>query len=268
MHKILGANEDDLFVYSENPTDLALLSAFIGTARKTGRNHFLTLEDNDLQDFGAVVKRLPLNGSGQVSLDALQDAISPRTCMLSLSWANGITGVIQPIADIARFCLEKEILLHVDATHIMGKIYFRFQDYPINYLTFSGGLLAKEKTFVRKIQTNPHPLLKETLLESIDNFEHLCTETARLRDLFEKLTEGNVLFEKVDRLPNISVVEFDGAHPDALLFLLKKKGLDAQIYNSALSFTFTHKTTQIEIEKMAEIILGCVKKLRTYSYAL
>ena len=50
--------------------------------------------------------------------------LSPRTALVSLSWANGLTGVVQPVAEIAQLCRQRDVRLHLDATHVLGKLIF------------------------------------------------------------------------------------------------------------------------------------------------
>ena len=79
--------------------------------------------------------------------EILEEALRPRTSLVSLSWANGLTGVIHPVADLAEACQAKGVCLHVDASYAIGKHYFRFEDLNIDYLTFDGSffMLRKEQ---------------------------------------------------------------------------------------------------------------------------
>ena len=60
--------------------------------------------------------------TGLLDLDALQDAVTPRTALVSVMHANNEIGTIQPIAEIARIAHDKGALVHTDAVQSFGKI--------------------------------------------------------------------------------------------------------------------------------------------------
>ncbi len=67
---------------------------------------------------------LPVNSDGQIDADDLRRAIDDRTTLVSIMTANNETGVLQPIAEIARICAEKGVLFHTDAVQGAGKVPF------------------------------------------------------------------------------------------------------------------------------------------------
>ena len=54
-----------------------------------------------LEELGCFVKIAPLNEQGQIDVVKLKELISPRTALISISMAHALTGVIQPIEEIA-----------------------------------------------------------------------------------------------------------------------------------------------------------------------
>jgi cysteine desulfurase len=81
-----------------------------------------------LEKQGVRVTYLPLQGDGLVDLDMLRDAITEKTILVSLMYANNEIGVIQPVAEIGKICKEKGVLFHTDGVQAAGKI-------PVNVLT-------------------------------------------------------------------------------------------------------------------------------------
>ena len=75
-----------------------------------------------LQEEGADITYLDVDGNGLIDLDALALAISDNTLMVSVMYANNETGVIQPMEAIAKICKQKNTLLFSDATQAIGKI--------------------------------------------------------------------------------------------------------------------------------------------------
>ena len=71
---------------------------------------------------GCRVTYLPVLESGLIDLDMLREAITDKTILVSVMWANNEIGVIQPIAEIGRICRERGVLLHSDAVQAIGKV--------------------------------------------------------------------------------------------------------------------------------------------------
>jgi len=261
IYEALGADRSASFTFTSSGAEAisqVLFSTCLDTMRDSGRNHFLTTAVEEvpflmaikrLQKLDCHGKMLPLDTAGRLRTEVLEEAIKPRVAMLSLSMANSLTGVIQPISDLVRVCREKEILLHVDVSSVLGKIFFAFQDFGIDFLTFDGSLMHAPKgtggVLVRKglslapfIQGSPSfnvPLfiaLATAMEEMQTKLDFLCTEIARLRQKFEEeivraLPDAVILFQETDRLPNTSVIAFPGASSEALLFSLQRKGIYA-----------------------------------------
>ena len=75
-----------------------------------------------LEKRGCRVTYLPVNEEGLVDLDMLRDAITDKTILISVMYANNEIGVIQPIAEIGKIAKEKGVLLHTDAVQAAGKV--------------------------------------------------------------------------------------------------------------------------------------------------
>jgi cysteine desulfurase len=80
-----------------------------------------------LEKSGIRVSYLPVQANGLVDLDMLRDAITDKTILISLMYANNEIGVIQPVAEIGKIAREKGILFHSDAVQAVGKV-------PVNVL--------------------------------------------------------------------------------------------------------------------------------------
>ncbi|HUA19052.1 MAG TPA: IscS subfamily cysteine desulfurase [Bryobacteraceae bacterium] len=75
-----------------------------------------------LEKHGARVTYLPVQTNGLVDLQQLQDAITDKTVLISIMYANNEIGVIQPVAEIGRIAKSKGVLFHSDATQAVGKV--------------------------------------------------------------------------------------------------------------------------------------------------
>lgn len=68
------------------------------------------------------VTLLPYNNKGRMDLDALKQATREDTVLISIQHGNSEIGSLQPIEEIALWCIENNILLHSDCVHTFGKI--------------------------------------------------------------------------------------------------------------------------------------------------
>jgi len=75
-----------------------------------------------LEKNGYRVTYLPVKGDGLIDLDMLRDAITDKTILVTIMYANNEIGVLQPIAEIGKICREKGVLFHTDGVQAIGKV--------------------------------------------------------------------------------------------------------------------------------------------------
>jgi cysteine desulfurase len=80
-----------------------------------------------LEKSGIRVSYLPVQGNGLIDLDMLRDAITDKTILITIMYANNEIGVIQPVEEIGKIAREKGVLFHSDAVQAVGKV-------PVNVL--------------------------------------------------------------------------------------------------------------------------------------
>jgi cysteine desulfurase len=91
-----------------------------------------------LEKYGYEVTYLPVEKDGRINLDDLRRAITPKTIIISIMYANNEIGVVQPIAEIGKIAKEKGVLFHVDGVQATGKIPVDVQADNIDMLSISG----------------------------------------------------------------------------------------------------------------------------------
>ena len=309
---LLGlSSQDRIFCFNNRLEALSQLafSHYRNTVYQTGKNQIITTNTEDigslqiwrqLEEIGCICTQVAVNQQGQITQEILKEAFFPKVSLLSLSWANSLTGVIHPLADLAELCKAKGIILHVDASSILGKAYLCLRDLPIDFLSLEGSLIhAPQGTSIMVVKNNAafscvqqqSPAALASLVAAVEEnvalFESTCLETARLRDVFEekicRQVDAKVLFSHVERLPNCSVIAFPMVHAEALLYLLNRKGVFAsigggqhqilfqtlinchiapEVAHSAMSFSFSYETTEEQIEAAVCIIVDSVKQLK------
>jgi cysteine desulfurase len=91
-----------------------------------------------LEKEGVRVTYLPVRQNGLIDLDQLRDAITDKTILISIMYANNEIGVVQPIAEISKIAKEKGVLLHTDAVQAVGKIPVNVIKDGVDLLSLSG----------------------------------------------------------------------------------------------------------------------------------
>ncbi len=91
----------------------------------------------NLEKHGFEVTYLPVQRDGRVSLDDLKAAITPKTILITIMYANNEIGVINPIAEIGKIAKERGIFFAVDGVQAVGKIPVDVQTDNIDLLAIS-----------------------------------------------------------------------------------------------------------------------------------
>jgi len=87
---------------------------------------------------GTEVAIIPVLKTGVIDMLALEANITPDTAVVSVMWANNETGVISPVEQVAKLCLERGVLFHCDAVQVAGKMPIDLGKLHVDYLTISG----------------------------------------------------------------------------------------------------------------------------------
>jgi cysteine desulfurase len=198
---------------------------------------------------------LPVDARGVVSLEALEEFLSPSLAVASVMWANNEVGSIQPIERMAERCAEEAVVFHSDAVQAFGKLRVRVDEVPIGMLSMSahkiGGPKGVGALYVRKgIRLQPmvhgggHERGMRAGTEDVAGAVGFATaaelavrdrekEMSRLAGLRDRLQA--LLLERVpdlvvnaaggERLPTILNVSIPGANSELMLVMLDMEGL-------------------------------------------
>ena len=144
---LIGADAKEI-VFTSGATEsnnLALKGIAEAYAKKG--NHIITVctehkavldTGKRLAKHGCEVTYLSVGSGGLIDPEEVRAAITDRTILISVMWANNEIGVVQPIDEIGRIAREYGVLFHSDATQAVGKLPVNVQENNIDLLSLSG----------------------------------------------------------------------------------------------------------------------------------
>lgn len=119
-----------------------------------GKNHIITTAFEhhavlhtleDLEKKGFQVTYLPVYSNGVVKVEDVKAAITDKTALVTIMYANNEIGTVQPIREIGEICREKGVLFHTDAVQAAPHIHIDVQADNIDMLSISGHKLHAPK---------------------------------------------------------------------------------------------------------------------------
>jgi len=274
---LVGAERKDEIIFTSGGTESNNL-AVKGTAfrNKAKGSHIITSAIEHISILnsckflaknGFKVTYIPVDRDGVVDLEQLKAEINRETILISIMYANGEIGTIQPIKEIGEIAREKGVCFHVDGVATVGQLPINLAESPIDLLSLSsndiygpkgvGALYIRRETKIESIlqgggqerglrsgSENIPGIVgmgkaAELTKERMDgDIEHIT----RLRD---KLIEGvlggieetYLNGHPTRRLPNNASFRFSGVEGEAMLLNLEEKGVTASTGSACSSKT-------------------------------
>lgn len=239
----------------------------IATAHMKKGNHIITTKIEHhavlhtcefLEKFGFEVTYLDVNEEGFIDLKQLEEAITDKTILVSIMFANNEIGTIQPIKEIGALCREKKVLFHTDAVQAVGSVPVDVKEMNIDLLSLAGHKLYGPKgigaLYIRKgvridnlIHGGGQERGRRAGTENIPGVvglgkaielatENIEENRARLTVLRDKLIDG--ILERIPyarlngprgdkRLPGNSNISFEFIEGESILLSLDFEGICA-----------------------------------------
>lgn len=139
--------EDVFFTSGATESNNIAIQGLREYAEKTGKKHIITtsiehkavLETTKyMSDHGYRVDFVSPDYTGRVSAEEIIDLVDDDTLLVSIMHVNNETGIIQPIKEIGDRLVDKDVLLHIDATQSCGKLVEEIRKIKYDMLSFSG----------------------------------------------------------------------------------------------------------------------------------
>lgn len=262
----LGCESKELYFTSGgSESDNWAIKGVAQNMKKKGKTHIISTAFEHhavlhtlkaLEKQGFEVTYLNVYEDGYIHLDDLKSAITEKTGLVTIMYANNEIGTIMPISEIAAICKEKGVIFHTDAVQAVGHININVKKQNIDLLSISAhkfhgpksmGVLYIRKGIVlpslieggaqergkRAGTENPAAAVATaTALE--EALTDLDTKNNRISALRDKLINGLLKIERSrlngGRNPrlagNVSVC-FEGVEGESLLLSLDIKGISA-----------------------------------------
>jgi cysteine desulfurase len=146
--KLVGASDASEIVFTScgSESDNWAIGGFL--EQNPTRRHIITTRVEHeavrnlcqhLAQIGCEVSWLEVDGSGELNLDDLRQALRPDTGIVSVMLANNETGVLFPIDKIGKIIRENsDAVFHVDGVQAVGKIPINLKELDVDLFALSG----------------------------------------------------------------------------------------------------------------------------------
>jgi cysteine desulfurase len=275
------STEEVIFTSGGTESNNYAIKGLAGAYRDKG-NHIITSSVEHpavievcryLEGRGCRVTYLPVDESGLVDPQQVEEAITPQTILVTIMHANNEVGTIEPIAEIAEIARRYGALVHADCAQSVGKIPAQVDELGVDLLSIAGHKLYAPKgigaLYVRagvKLEKLIHGASHEMnwragtenvieavglgrACELID--QNLTAYSSHMRQMRDRLEAGlcrsfpdlRVNGHPEKRLPNTSSVSFKGLEASTIL---------AEMETVAASAGAACHSDQVEVSSVLE----------------
>ncbi len=272
----LNANDEDDIIITSCATESnnwVLKGIYHDHIHNGDKNHIITTEVEHpavmatckfLETLGVEVTYLKVNEKGVIEASAVEDAITDKTALVSVMWANNETGMLFPIKEISEICKKKGVLFHSDAVQAIGKVEVNLKEVDVDFLSFSahkfhgpkgvGGLYIKESQPLTSLLHGGEHMggrrsgtlnvagivgMGEAMKLAVEYLDFEKSNVKKLRDYLEdellKIEDTFVVGTKEERTPNTILISVRGIEGEAMLWDLNKAGIAASTGSACAS---------------------------------
>ncbi|WP_312649205.1 cysteine desulfurase NifS [Aminipila sp.] len=262
--KLINAQDKEIF-FTASGTEADNWSVFgIADALKNKGNHIITtkiehhamLHSCDyLEKHGYDVTYLDVEPDGRVNPETLKAAITDKTILISIMFANNEVGTIQPIKELAAIAKENGVIFHTDAVQALGNVHIDVKELGIDLMSMSAHKIYGPKgtgaLFIRKgvklsnfMHGGAQESKKRAGTENLpgivgfgkaaelayENLDEHVKKISELRNYFvdqvmSKIENVTLNGSKEFRLPGNANLTFEFIEGEAMLLYLDMKGI-------------------------------------------
>ena len=294
----LGANANEIYFTScGSESDNWAVKGAARAQRKKGKNHIITSAFEHhavlhtcqaLEKEGFEVTYLNVHENGIVHPDELEAAITDKTALVTIMYANNEIGTIQPIPEIGAICKKHGVLFHTDAVQAIGNVHIDVKEQNIDMLSLSGHKIHAPKgvgaLYLRSgvsienfmdggAQERGRRAGTENVAEIVGlsvAMERACSTVdqriARLTPMRDKLIHEILKIDRSrlngdleHRLPGNVSFCFQGVEGESLLLMLDAKGIAASSGSACTSGSLDPSHVLLSIGLPHEVAHGSLR---------
>mgnify|MGYP002704745599 FL=1 len=296
--KNLGCEPREIYFTSggSEADNQAIISAALAGEKK-GKKHIISTAFEHhavlhtlkkLEKYGFEVQLLDVGNVGTVTVEQVEEAIRPDTCLVTVMYANNEIGSIMPIKQIGAVCRAKGVLFHTDAVQAAGHLPINVKEQNIDMLSLSahkfhgpkgtGVLYARTGVVLSNIieggaqergkraGTENLPAIAGMAVALDDACAHMSENAAKVTAMRDKLIEGLSKIphsalngDPVKRLPGNVSFCFEGVEGESLLLLLDQKGISASSGSACTSGSLDPSHVLLAIGRPHEVAHGSLR---------
>lgn len=241
-----------------------------------------------LEKDGFKVTLLPVYSNGIIKTEDLKNAITDKTGLVTIMYANNEIGTIQPIEEIGAICKENGILFHTDAVQAVGNVEIDVKKQNIDMLSLSahkfhgpkgvGALYINKTVFIDNLidggaqERSRRAGTENTagiagLGKAIENAtKDIAARQEKLKAISDRIIEGALKIErsrlngdKTQRLCGNVNLCFEGIEGESLLLMLDLKGIQASSGSACTSGSLDPSHVLLSIGLPHEIAHGSLR---------
>lgn len=296
--EILGANSNEIFFTSggTESDNWAIRGVAFAQLRK-GKNHIITskIEHHavlhtvkELEKEGFEATYLDVDKNGFVNPEDVKAAITEKSALVTVMYANNEIGTIQKISEIGKVCHEKGVIFHTDAVQAVGHLEINVKEQNIDLLSLSGhkfhgpkgvgALYVKKGVRILNLmqggaqESNKRPGtenvagivgLAKALEISMQNRQEKNKNLEKKRDFLItellKIKRSRLNGDRTERLPGNVNISFEGIEGESLLLLLDAAGICASSGSACTSGSLDPSHVLLAIGLVHEVAHGSLR---------
>ena len=300
-HKVanaIGASPKEIYFTSCGSESDNLAIKGVAYANREKGNHIITTKIEhpavlhtcqNLEKQGFNVTYLNVDSEGLISLKELEEAITDKTILISVMFANNEIGTVQPICEIGEIAKKHNIYFHTDAVQAIGNVKIDVNALNIDLLSMSahkfygpkgmGALYVKSGVKFDKIQDGGHQErnkragtenvagivgMGKAIELAYENFDEYNKKLTKLRDYYIAQVEEKIPYVKLNghrtkRLPGNANISFRFIEGESLLLNLDMKGICASSGSACTSGSLDPSHVLLAIGLSHEIAHGSLR---------